>query len=178
MFIAGISKLAVISPTNNTKTNMNIGDCYILSSAFHKIDVGLIYIGETKSDFYFTPLNFTNHKFDNTLNCIYQGKIQTNTVYHGIDFIEKMGLFAIDESKSKPSFLTNYCKENKPFITLDLNASKIVIGQKSTSDDQIIIGGGTNFPPKKELFDKFDIQSITTISKRTPSDLNLILNSN
>lgn len=156
---------------------MTIGDCYIFSSDFHKLDLGLIFIGETKTDYYFTPLNFSNHHFDNTPSSIFDGKIQTNTVLNGPNLDEITGLFAIDESKKNPSFFTKYCKDERPFINLNLNVDKIVLGQDSKSLDQIIIGGGTNFPPTKEMFDKFHIQSLTKYHGRQESNLSIILKS-
>ena len=149
---------------------MKIGDCFIMTSDFHKLDLGLIFIGETKTYFYFTPLNFSYHRFDNTSSSIFDGKIQTNTVFSGANLDEVTGIFAIHESKRKPSFLTKYCKDNKPFINLNLNVNKIVLGQGTQSFDEIIIGGGTNFPPTKEMFDKFNIQSLTKYHSRQESD--------
>jgi hypothetical protein len=156
---------------------MTIGDCYILSSDFHKIDIGIIFIGETKTTFYFTPLNFINHKFDKTLEAVYNGKLQTNKILSGSDLHEVTGIFTINELKKQPSFLTEYCKTNKPFINLNLNTEKIILGQSSKSPDQIIIGGGTNFPKSKEIFDKFHIQPLTNYSWTTPEDIDLILKS-
>ena len=156
---------------------MTIGDCFIITSDFHKLDLGLIFIGETKTDYYFTPLNFPDHCFDNTPSSIFDGKIQTNTVLSGLNFDKVTGIFIIDESKKKPSFFTKYCKDNKPFINLNLNVDKIILGQNSESLDQIIIGGGTNFSPTKEMFDKFDIQGLTRHHGRQESDLKIILKS-
>jgi len=156
---------------------MTIGDCFIITSDFHKLDLGLIFIGETKADYYFTPLNFPDHRFDNTPSSIFDGKIQTNTVLSGPNLDEVTGIFAINESKKKPSFFTKYCKDNKPFLNLNLNIEKMVLGQGSNSLDQIIIGGGTNFSPTKEMFDKFDIQGLTRHHGRQESDLKIILKS-
>ena len=156
---------------------MTIGDCYIIRTEFHKIDVGLILIGETKTEYFFTPLNFENHKFDFTPAGIFDGKLQTNQVYSGTHNCMITGIFVGHEYKKKPSFLTSYCNENKPFINLNLNTDKIILGQGATDRTQIIIGGGGSFPQKREDFDKFFIHSYSNYSGRDLSDLTLILKS-
>jgi hypothetical protein len=156
---------------------MKIGDCYILRSEFHKIDLGVILFAETKTEYLFTPINFENHKFDFTPSAIFDGKLQTNKVYSGTHNATITGIFAIHENKKKPSFLTHYCKENKPFINLNLNTDNIILGQGSTEKNQIIIGGGGSFPLKKEDFDKMFIHSYAAYSSRDQANLDLILKS-
>jgi hypothetical protein len=154
---------------------MTIGNCFIITSAFHKQDIGIIFIGETKSEYIFTPIIFKAHKFNNSLTDIFNGKIQTNTILNG-RLGKVTGLLVIHESKKKPSFLKNYCKENKPFTTLNINSDKILLDKAQTDIQQISIGGGTSFPSTKELFDKFHIHSLTNyLNHYTLSDLEIIL---
>ncbi len=156
---------------------MTIGDCFILRSEFHKTDIGLILFGEIKTEYFFTPLIFENDKFDFTPSGIFNGRLLTNQVYSGRHNTTVTGIYAIHEYKKKPSFLANYCKENKPFITLNLNLDNIILGQGSTDKSQIIIGGGGNSPSTKEEFDKFYIQRYNKYSGRDYSALDIILKS-
>ena len=153
---------------------MTQGDCYILSSNFHKLDIGFIFLGQTKGDYIFTPLFFKNNKFDEQSSTIFDGKIKAKSIPSGLEGDKVTGIFTVYESKKRPSFLTEYCNQNNPFINLNLDSSNIILGQNSTDLKQIIIGGMTTLPGTKESFDKYDIQGLIH-NNFNDTDLMLIL---
>jgi hypothetical protein len=156
---------------------MTIGDCYILTSNFTKQDIGMLLIGENKQQYYFTPILFQDNKFGNSEGELFDSSILTNTVFHGLNGDTVTGIFAIHEYKKKPSFLTTYCQDNKPYINLNLNIEKFALETNTEDLTKIIVGSGTNMPPTKEMFDKFHIQSLLHVGHLIKLDLNTILKS-
>ncbi len=156
---------------------MNIGDCYIIKYDSPRIDLGLIYIGETTSNYYFTPLNFPGYKFDGSPSAIFDGTILTSTVLSGPELHKMTGITSIKQSKNKPSFFTDFLKKNKPFINLRLNIEKISLSLNSASLNQIIISSQLRFSDE-EMFKYFDIHGLTEASSFTRSELTLLLDKN
>lgn len=155
---------------------MTIGDCYILNSDFLKYDIGFILIGDNKSEYIFTPIIFKDNQFDNSASCVFDSEILTSVVYIGIEEDAVTGIFVVREYKNKPTFLTEYCKENQPFIHLNINVDNILLNNSSHDPNKIIISGGTTLFPTKEMFDKFNIHSFINSSFKK-AKLNLILKS-
>ncbi len=159
---------------------MKIGDCYILSSVFHQLDIGVIYLGETdalgKEDdqYLFAPINFPNHKFDNSEKAILESKLLVYDVGYGSSFETRIGLKVIHEFKRNPSFLIPYCLKNKPYTNLKLNLNQLALYERPENKFQIILGGGTGFD-SRENFDKFNIQTLTRHHDCRLLDLKIIL---
>jgi hypothetical protein len=156
---------------------MEPGDVFIISSEFHKMDVGLIFLNENSEQKIFLPLLLNNNFFDNTEECILNGKIKTSEIiFSSRTYPEIIGLFVIHEFKKTPSFLKEYCTQNKPFLNIEVNIDKINLFGKSTGKHNFIIGGGTSLLPDRSMFDKLFIQSLVMDDPRNnKSDLSLVL---
>lgn len=136
----------------------------------------MLLIGESKKDYFFTPILLPSNKFDKTPSCVFDSSILTTLIFSGLKGDTVTGIFIIYESKKQPSFLTKYCLDNKPFINLNIDLDNLVLGMSTDDLTKITIGGGTNLFPTKEMFDKFNIQSLLN-SSFTKTDLSTILKS-